>query len=554
MRTTVLPNFANQQCPSGVGLVTPIQAAPGACTVAAQFLQLPANNAISYASNPLPAVTGPANAFGYFLFNNRRGQVTQEFRVSTIDPASRLQFVAGAFILHENNHINNGSNWNENQIATQMRGVTEAYFAGGEMPVPVQQTPGNNVVDVATRNIDITEDELSGFADTTFAITDKFKITAGVRVTEYQQHFQQIYGGAVAGAPTGLDPVTGLPVGFVGTSDTGAVETNPNATTPFPQNYAACPSSIAQGAANAAKYAQAGCPYQYTNVTLKEHPITPKIGASYQLTSADLLYVTYSEGQRPGGVNPAVPAVQCAQDLATLGVATVPFTYQHDTVKSTEVGGKFRLFDGQAQVNASAFHIDWQNVQFVVPLPLCAFSFIANAAQATSDGGELQATGRAFGFTVNTNIGYDKAQYAQTVLGPKPSNGGKPAILANRGDNLGVPDWTANVGVQYDWRTFEFPSYVRMDYSYTGKYMRVTSVGTSSYNPATTPNFINGGETHLINARAGIYYKDLELALYVRNLGNSQEWLNLNQGSGAYYMSGTTPQPRTVGFQANYRF
>ena len=59
-------------------------------------------------------------------------------------------------------------------------------------------------------------------------------------------------------------------------------------------------------------------------------------------------------------------------------------------MKSTEVGGKFRLFNGQAQINASAFHIDWDNVQFVVPLPLCAFSYIANAATASSDGAELR--------------------------------------------------------------------------------------------------------------------------------------------------------------------
>jgi iron complex outermembrane receptor protein len=528
-RTSVFPNSTNQPCPSGPGLVTPILTASNACITSAQYLQM-------------DGTKGPANVFGYFLIDNRRGQITQEFRVSTLDPSWKLQFVAGAFIEHENNHVNVGSNWTENYWATQLRGVTEAYFAGGAYPAPLLQRPGAIEVDVSTRNIDILEDELSGFGEVNYSITDKLKFTAGVRVTSYQQVFNQQYGGSVAGAPSG----------FVGTSDTGAIETNPNSRTPFPQNYGACPSNWADGQNNAAKYAVAGCPYQYTNATLKEHPITPKVGASYQLTPTDLLYVTYSEGQRPGGVNPPVPPANCAQDIANFGVT--PLTYQHDTVKSTEVGGKFRLFDGQAQINASAFHIQWENVQFVVPLVFCTFSFIANAAQATSDGAELQATGRLWGFTINTNIGYDKAQYAQTVLGPINPNNGTRGILANKGDNLGVPDWTANLGVQYDWHTFSLPTYARFDYSYSGNYARGTSIGTTSYSAATSPNTINGNPTHLINARAGVYWKSLEIAGYVRNLGNSQEWLNLSQGSGSYFYQGTRPTPRTVGVQANYRF
>jgi hypothetical protein len=187
-------------------------------------------------------------------------------------------------------------------------------------------------------------------------------------------------------------------------------------------------------------------------------------------------------------------------------------------------------------------------VQFVVSLPLCAFSYIANAATAYSDGGEVQATGRLGPFTINGNLAYDNARYAQTV---RNLNG---SILANKGDNLGVPDWTANLGVQYDTRVGEFPVYVRADYSYTGRYMRTTSKGSASFNAAVTPNFINGDETHIINARAGFYWKELEVAGYVKNAGNSLEWINKNQGNGNYYFTGNTVVPRTVGVQLNYRF
>jgi outer membrane receptor protein involved in Fe transport len=554
MRTSVLPNLTNQPCPVQPAGAPTILTAPGnTCTLGAQYLQLAAGGQTMYVGQQGLQVPGPTNVFGYYLFNNRRNQVTQEFRIQTTDPSWKLQFVAGVFIEHEHNHINVGSNWNETLIAQQLRGVNEAYFAGGETGVPTLQTPGNNPVDVSTRNIDIKEDEQSLFGEINYNITDKLKVTAGVRVTNYVQVFGQQYGGAVAGAPAGT--LNGNSVAFIGTSDTGAIETNPNSVTPFPLNYAGCPPSVAAGGANTGQYALAGCPYQYSTGKLAEHPITPKVGASYQLTGSDLLYVTYAEGQRPGGINPPPPPTQCAQDLANLG-GSAPLTYQHDTVKSTEVGGKFRLFNGQAQINAAAFHIDWQNVQFVVPMIFCAFSFIANAASATSDGAEVQLTARAWGFTFNGNVGYDKAQYTANVLGPAPpaGSGKTPALLALKGDNLGVPDWTANAGLQYDTRIMDFPAYARMDYTYTGKYSRGTGVGTTSYNAPTSPNFINGNETHIMNARVGVYYKDLEIAFYVKNLFNSQEWINKGQGTGSYWFSGNTEQPRLIGFQTNYRF
>ncbi|MGZ3346919.1 MAG: TonB-dependent receptor [Caulobacteraceae bacterium] len=534
MRTSVLSNYgqggtATLPCPTGSGLVTPINTAT--CVVAPQYLQLPGQGA------------GPANVFGYYLYNNRRGQTTQEFRVSTTDPSWKLQFVGGVFIEHEHNHVNVGSNWNENLIAQQLRGVNEAYFSGGVLGAPVMEVPGNPLVDVSTRNIDILENEQSAFGEVNYNITDKFKITAGVRVTNYTQNFLQTYGGNVAGAPSG----------FVGASDTGAVETNPNSTTPFPVNYAACPSTpsaAALGTAAGTAVAKAGCPYQYTATKLTENPITPKVGGSYQLAPGELLYVTYAEGQRPGGINPPAPPVQCSADFANLGISSTPQTYQHDTVKSTEVGGKFRLLGGRGQLNVSAFHIDWDNVQFIVNLPQCAFSYVANAATASSDGAEIQATGRFMGFTVNGNLGYDNARYTKTVKNLAGTT------LANKGDNLGVPDWTANIGVQYDTQVASFPAYARMDYTYTGKYMRITGPGSATYQSAIgfAQNYVNGGETHIMNARVGIYYKELEIAGYVKNLFDSREWINLNQGVGNYYFTGNTVQPRIIGLQMNYRF
>jgi hypothetical protein len=189
-------------------------------------------------------------------------------------------------------------------------------------------------------------------------------------------------------------------------------------------------------------------------------------------------------------------------------------------------------------------------VQFVESLPTCAFSYTTNAATAASDGGEVQFTGRAMGFTLNANVAYDNASYTKDTY----SAGASHKLLVKAGDNLGVPDWTANVGLQYDTDIANFPVYARMDYAYTGKYMRGTGPGTNSYNATIAPNFINGNEIHLVNARVGMYYKDLEIAGYVTNLFDSREWLSKGEGLNSYSFGGIQQTPRVIGVQMNYRF
>jgi outer membrane receptor protein involved in Fe transport len=104
--------YTNQACPTGIGLVTPvIPGANGLCTLSPRYTPgtatpggvLPGgtftdNRGITIAGTPAAQIPGPQDFFGYYFYNNRRGQTTQEFRVSTIDPTWRLQFVVGGFI------------------------------------------------------------------------------------------------------------------------------------------------------------------------------------------------------------------------------------------------------------------------------------------------------------------------------------------------------------------------------------------------------------------------------------------------------------------------
>lgn len=308
--------------------------------------------------------------------------------------------------------------------------------------------------------------------------------------------------------------------------------TNPNDLRPFALNLAGCPTAT-------------DCPLQYTSLNVKENPTSPKLGLSYQFTPNNMVYVNMSKGFRAGGVNPAVPPAQCATDLQALGITAVPQTFKGDTVTSYEAGSKVRLFGNRLQLNSSAFWIDWKDVQFNFALR-CGFAFLANAAKATSKGAEVQAAGRLGPLTVNANIGYDKAVFAEDVK--NPSSG---ALLQSRGDNLGVPDWTVAIGVQYDATLAgKYDAYVRADYQYTGKYDRNPGLPVSTYDPLTH----TGDKTDIWNARAGVTVNRIDVALFVQNLTNSKDYNAKGHGQDTFRITGTTFRPRTIGVQVNYRY
>ena len=476
-------------------------------------------------------ILGAPNTYGYFHYNNRRNGMSEELRFSSANPESPLQWVAGAYFSNSTIKARGVAEYNENETSILIRGVPEGWFLGNN-PLPLFLEPGAPLGNVADRFIVMKETELAAFGEANYNITGRLKVTAGIRFTRTELNYTQEYGGPVAGASPRF-------VGSPAFATTGIIVTDPFLQTPFQRNLAGCPSAP-------------DCPIQYTELSNSESPITPKAGLSYQRTAGQLYYVTYAKGFRAGGVNPPVPPLQCAADLAILGIARSPDQYESDTVSSYELGAKLRLFDGRAQLNTSIYHIDWNNIQFNLPLRQCGFAYIANGPKAISEGFDVQATSRLGPITLSSSVSYNSAGYAADVLGPPSPNPAQArSILAKQGDNLGSPEWVVALGLQYDFTvTSRLSGYVRGDYQYTGKYDRTTGEGTTSYNA-----LIHDGEpTHTVNARAGALFGSLEAAIFVQNLTNSKEFLNKGNGANSLVVTGTTFRPRTIGIQLTQRY
>ena len=75
-----------------------------------------------------------------------------------------------------------------------------------------------------------------------------------------------------------------------------------------------------------------------------------KVNVEYALDDDKLIYATWSEGFRAGGVNRArVPGIP---------------KYNPDFVTNYEIGWKTRLADGRVRFNGAAYIVDWDNFQF----------------------------------------------------------------------------------------------------------------------------------------------------------------------------------------------
>ncbi|WP_116812648.1 TonB-dependent receptor [Steroidobacter cummioxidans] len=89
-------------------------------------------------------------------------------------------------------------------------------------------------------------------------------------------------------------------------------------------------------------------PCKNLDKSVKEDGVTPKVNLTYKFDDSRMVYVTYSEGFRPGGVNRR---------------GTFP-PYDADFLKNYEVGWKTTWMDNRLRFNGAVFLLDWDDFQF----------------------------------------------------------------------------------------------------------------------------------------------------------------------------------------------
>jgi iron complex outermembrane recepter protein len=157
--------------------------------------------------------------------------------------------------------------------------------------------------------------------------------------------------------------------------------------------------------------AAGGCGFGI-NLNKTESGKKERANISWHITPDMMLYYTYSEGFRPGGFNRTASTAGGAVSLGavapyTSGKATdqyyKPAGYNSDNLLNNEIGFKSTFFEHRLEINASAYRMQWSNVQVVLfdPVHLGNTTFVTNGPSYSITGFELQAVARVWeGLTI----------------------------------------------------------------------------------------------------------------------------------------------------------
>jgi iron complex outermembrane recepter protein len=225
------------------------------------------------------------------------------------------------------------------------------------------------------------------------------------------------------------------------------------------------------------------------------YSVAPKFKPNDHMT----FYARVAKGFRPGGPNVLPPGAP----------PEVPTLYHSDSVISWEAGVKAETADHRFSIDATAFHINWKDIQLFAVVN--NFGVNVNGSSAKSDGIEFTATARPLpGLEFSANGAYTNARLT----------GDTPDVVGGRkGDQLPfTPKFSVGLNGDYGWR---LGGQAR---AHVGASLRHLSRQTANYDPDFVAAF--GRQRHIraysvIDLNAGVTFGRFDLEAYVKNLGNS---------------------------------
>lgn len=148
-------------------------------------------------------------------------------------------------------------------------------------------------------------------------------------------------------------------------------------------------------------------PCEVFNKNVKEDDSLGRFNLSYQVNDDVMVYGTWSQGYRPGGIN----------RRGTL------LPYLSDYLTSWEMGWKTRLADGAVVFNGAVFDQDWEDFQFAI-LGQNGLTEIKNANNARIRGVEADLSWAAtYNLTLSTGLAFYDAELTENYCGFTDASG-----------------------------------------------------------------------------------------------------------------------------------
>ncbi len=501
----------------------------------------------------------PANSYKVDDTNKRW---TQEFRVTT--PADkRLRGTFGLF--YDVNRIEDVTQWNYVLPA--------AGFIYNLAPNPAVNVLGTGVLPGAGFVNDILrrDRQIAVFGEASLdLIPNTLTLTGGLR---YYNESAGMYGGSSSSfgkgtrancASVSTDPVSGLTT----------CNYTPLATPP------ASLGASANLATNLGPQTVGGVNYPGINPTTYSG-VLPKVNLNWKVSPTSLVYVTFSEGFRPGGFNRKGCNSTSGSGGLTAAACLANRAYAPDKVKNYELGTKLGLFDRRLQMNIAAYVVNWSDIQMAVfDQNISNQTFVNNLANARIHGIEGDLTARpSRGLTIGAGFSYNDTKITGCAASSVAQTLCAQGVIVAAGNPLALsPKFQGNLRFRYEWeQAGGLKPFVQAGLHYVGSTITSDVANTNIlYNGCNSPYAVCGRASTIngvtVNPGDAIQlqpssftqpgYTTFEMAFgaskdnwsiefYGDNLSDARPQLFTSANDGEKRV--TTTRPRTIGMRVSVK-
>jgi iron complex outermembrane receptor protein len=259
--------------------------------------------------------------------------------------------------------------------------------------------------------------------------------------------------------------------------------------------------------------------------------ISPKFSVNYSVNELSNIYATYTRGFRAGGIN--------ASSLPE-GVRQ---TFDPEYSNNYEIGYKSYLSNKKLSIGASAFLIQWKDLQFynlVAPFTYAR----ENVGNAQSAGIEIEVSALpAKGLQLDGSFGFNPTEYKGFDLKRVNFGTGVETTTAIGGNKLSnAPTHTLFLGAQY-----EYSINTKLKAILRGEIRNLGKQYTDIQNQIEQPSYT------LLNSRIGLTYDKYSLFIWGQNL-NNERYLAYGNPDSSFGRQARIAQPRTFGLTLSAKF
>ena len=239
---------------------------------------------------------------------------------------------------------------------------------------------------------------------------------------------------------------------------------------------------------------------------------SPKLQAAYHPTEDTMFYGLVAKGFLPGGPTNLIPTT-CNDDLLLLGLSEPKSQYDSDTLWNYEGGVKTSLMNDRLTVNATAFFMDWTDLQNGVRLS-CGFGFVGNVGAAESMGAEIEFSAYpSENLNFSGSFGYTDATYTE--------DSEETGVTAGQ-RIVNTPRMTASLLGQYLFPVADgYQGYIQGNYQWTD----------DIYDPDAGRGIPTRDAFGTVGLRFGVQHENWEVVVFVDNLTDERGMLfySINQ-------------------------